>query len=293
MTARALIAIAALALPTFAQAGGLADIEIYDRTSGRTLAIHEHRGQLYVAGEPQHQYELRIRNHSAGRVLAVTSVDGVNVITGETAAEQQSGYVIGASDSVAIEGWRKSLDDVAVFYFTRLRDSYAARTGRPHDVGVIGVALFSERQYCCAKRYDKVAEADAAPAAAGARQSAPHADESLARRESRLGTGHGHREASPAQYVDFEFLSGGGDMRESRHARRLEQGVQLLRRQPPEQFHRELASTFRNLRLPERCAVEGQRLHADPARGADRSRSGPSSSFPGPPVSDRKWRRDP
>jgi hypothetical protein len=207
MTARALIAIAALALPTFAHAGGLASVEIYDRTSGRTLAIHEHQGRLYVAGEPQHQYELRVRNRSAGRVLAVTSVDGVNVITGETAAQQQSGYVIDALDSVAIVGWRKSLDAVAVFYFAHLRDSYAARTGRPHDVGVIGVALFREREYCCAKPLDKLGESDAAPASAGARQSAPHADESLARRESRLGTGHGHRAASLAQYVDFERAS--------------------------------------------------------------------------------------
>ena len=32
----------------------------------------------------------------AARVLAVTSVDGVNVITGETAAQEQSGYVLDA-----------------------------------------------------------------------------------------------------------------------------------------------------------------------------------------------------
>ena len=68
-----------------AHAGALADLEVYDRTSGLTLPIYEHEGRLYVAGEPRHQYELRIRNSSAGRLLAVTSVDGVNVISGETA----------------------------------------------------------------------------------------------------------------------------------------------------------------------------------------------------------------
>lgn len=203
-----------------AHAGGLADLEVYDRTAGRTLPIYEHEGRLYVAGEPRHQYELRIRNSSAGRLLAVTSVDGVNVISGETAAQQQSGYVLGSWDSVRVEGWRKNLDEVATFYFTRLADSYAARTGRPNDVGVIGVALFREhRPYykpCCPPhgpyREDRAAAPSAAPEASAeaADDAELQSDASGARQrrsESKLGTGHGHREASPAQYVDFKRAS--------------------------------------------------------------------------------------
>jgi hypothetical protein len=189
-----LLLVLAATVPAFAYAGRLADVEVYDRTDRRTLGLHEHEGRLYVVGEPQHQYELRIRSRAAGRLLAVTSVDGVNVITGETAAEQQSGYVIGGSDSVTVEGWRKSLDDVATFYFTRLENSYAARTGRPNDVGVIGVALFRERDESAA----------AAGASNEARDAAAPRAESQARRESKLGTGHGHRESSPARYVDFQ-----------------------------------------------------------------------------------------
>src|SRR6185503_11696034 len=144
---------------------------------GRTLPIYQHEGRLYVAGEPRHQYELRVRNSSNMRVLAVTSVDGVNVITGQTAAQEQSGYVLGRWDSVRIEGWRKSLDEVATFYFTKLADSYAARTGRPRDVGVIGVALFREYQPpyqkpCCRpwleKREDQAAAAPSAEPEASA-----------------------------------------------------------------------------------------------------------------------------
>jgi hypothetical protein len=204
-----------------AHAGALADLEVYDRTAGRTLPIYEHEGRLYVAGEPKHQYELRIRNSSAGRLLAVTSVDGVNVISGETAAQQQSGYVLGSWDSVRVEGWRKNLDEVATFYFTRLADSYAARTGRPNDVGVIGVALFREHRPhyrpCCGPwREDRAQDRAAAPSAAP-ESSAREADDAelqseasgvrQRRSESKLGTGHGHREASPAQYVDFKRAS--------------------------------------------------------------------------------------
>jgi hypothetical protein len=37
------------------------------------------------------------------------------------------------------------MDRTAAFYFTDLGDSYAARTGRPHNVGVVGVAVFQEK----------------------------------------------------------------------------------------------------------------------------------------------------
>lgn len=218
----ALIATVASTLAgTSALAGALADLEIYDRTAGRTLPIYEHEGRLYVAGEPRHQYELRVRNSSAARVLAVTSVDGVNVVTGETAAQEQSGYVLDARDSVRIEGWRKSLDEVATFYFTRLADSYAARTGRPNDVGVIGVALFREYRTayraCCTGWRERSSGAAAPEASAeayddaakseGDSSSSDSSGTAQRRSESKLGTGHGPRESSPAQYVNFRRAS--------------------------------------------------------------------------------------
>jgi hypothetical protein len=208
-----LIVVASLLAPCLASAGTLGDLEVHDQTSGRTLPVHERDGRLYIVGEPSHRYELRIRNHSGGRVLAVVSVDGVNVISGETAAGEQSGYVIDPRDSVAIEGWRKSMDDVAAFYFTPLRDSYAARTGRPDNVGVIGVALFRELAPVpvpCCHTYGRAAPFPEAPAAAEAQGAA---DSSVARKreelksESRLGTGHGERESSPVRYVDFRRAS--------------------------------------------------------------------------------------
>jgi hypothetical protein len=185
---------------------GVANIEVYDKTAHRVLAIHEHRGNLYVAGEPQHEYELRIRNHGPHRVLAVTSVDGVNVVTGQTASEDQGGYVIDSYGAVTIDGWRKSLDEVATFYFTSLKDSYAARTGRAKDVGVIGVALFAERTPCCHPTQPML---EAPAAAAEERNSSDLTDKARSsrpapRRDSQLGTGHGHRQDSPAEYVAFQ-----------------------------------------------------------------------------------------
>jgi len=134
-------------------------------------------------------------------VLAVTSVDGVNVITGRTASPDQGGYVVESHGRVEIDGWRKSMHEVAAFYFTALPDSYAARTGRPDNVGVIGIALFREEpNYAPMLERESAASADAAPAPA---QKSSGNQAGRAREESRLGTGHGQRLDSGAVYTQF------------------------------------------------------------------------------------------
>jgi len=125
--------------------GSLVQVDVYDRTTGVPLSIYPNRGRNFIEGVPGHEYAVRIRNTTGARVLVVTSVDGVNVISGDTAAPSQSGYVLEPYGSVEVQGWRKSLSRTAAFYFTDLGDSYAARTGRPGNVGVIGVAVFQEK----------------------------------------------------------------------------------------------------------------------------------------------------
>jgi hypothetical protein len=186
----------AVALSTQACAtGSLVDLGVHDRAQTRRLPVHWHQGRAYIAGKPGDEYRLTLRNHSDERLLAVVSVDGVNVITGQTAEPRQSGYVLAPGRSVEILGWRKSLSQTAAFYFTDLADSYAARTGRPDDVGVIGVALFREKRL-----------RPQPPVALGrAEESAPAPRQADA--GSKLGTGHGRREHSPAYYVRFERAS--------------------------------------------------------------------------------------
>ena len=142
------------------------------------------------------------------RYVVFFEVSRDNKRKGRLILQVQSGYVIERWGNLRIDGWRKSLDTVATFYFTRLPDSYAARTGRPDDVGVIGVALFREqgRRHCCMHMDESRAEG---AAEATAPRSAQSADRERA--ESKLGTGHGHQEASAAQYVDFERASSAPD----------------------------------------------------------------------------------
>jgi hypothetical protein len=158
------------------------------------LAAYWHDGERYVVGEPGREYKIRLRNGGGGRILAVTSVDGVNVISGKTAAPLGSGYVLDPQSALDIDGWRKSMAQVAAFYFTALPDSYAARTGRPDNVGVIGVALFRELEPV-PLAYGGYGHPHAPqPAAEGtAERKASRAQDGLPRQDERLGTGHGRR----------------------------------------------------------------------------------------------------
>jgi hypothetical protein len=142
-----LAALAAMAASCNALAvGEIAQVTIIDCSSGAVLTPHLSHGEYWVAGKPGATYAIEIHNRLGERVLAVTSVDGVNVVSGETAAWNQTGYVFRPRYDYRITGWRKSDDEVAAFTFTDSPNSYAARTGRPANVGIIGVAVFRERQ---------------------------------------------------------------------------------------------------------------------------------------------------
>src|SRR5580704_3053123 len=125
--------------------GGLADVAVIDRDGGAVLTPYYYRGEYWVAGRPGARYAIEIHNRLGERMMAVTSVDGVNVISGATAGWDQTGYVFSPGERYQITGWRKTDAEVAAFTFVDSPNSYAERTGRPANVGVIGVAIFRER----------------------------------------------------------------------------------------------------------------------------------------------------
>ena len=215
----------------------LVTLQVVDRETGEVARVWRHAGKLYVAGQPGARYSLRMINNTGGRLLAVVSVDGVNVVTGETAAYSQRGYVLAPYQIHDIKGWRKSNEEIAAFNFAPMQGSYAARTGRPDNVGVIGVAAFREREAApiavspaisrpsrdassSADRY-RAAPAEAPPplpippvpqrVETPAPPPPPRMGGGMARAEAyaaqpsaKLGTGHGDREWSRATLVSFE-----------------------------------------------------------------------------------------
>jgi hypothetical protein len=207
----ALATLTTLAAPALA-VGGLADVAIVDRGTGQTLPTYQSDGRWYVAGRPGARYEIRLRNPTGGTVLAVTSVDGVNVVTGETASPSQSGYVLAPGITAPIRGWRKNLSQVAAFTFTSLDDSYAARTGRPDHVGVIGVAVFRQRPEPPpvpreAPEAPLAGSSEAERSSRSASDGVPGSAASAAPARKSLGTGHGRIEASVVRTTTFERAS--------------------------------------------------------------------------------------
>ena len=198
----------------------LVDVKIRDMDRYSTLENYFNRNQTYVAGRPGHRYSVVLQNQTGERVLAVLSVDGVNAVSGQTASASQTGYVLAPYQRMEIRGWRKSMQDVAQFRFTDLPDSYAARTGRPDNVGVIGVAVFRERRYQAYNQYEedegyqgrddryasKASERNQAGAASDAATPAPAMKRSMAEAQLRqeLGTEHGERRYDPARHTTFE-----------------------------------------------------------------------------------------
>lgn len=201
--------------------GGIADVAIIDRDSGAVLNPHYYRGEYWVAGTPGARYAIEIRNRLGERMLAVTSVDGVNVVSGATAAWDQTGYVFSPGERYQITGWRKSDAEVAAFTFTASPNSYAERTGRPANVGVIGVAIFRERapepRYSpptigrsdeSLSRSESLlgspsARASNSAPAAGGKVSPARPAPMEAEPAQKLGTGHGEREYSQVNHTEF------------------------------------------------------------------------------------------
>jgi hypothetical protein len=73
-------------------------------------------------------------------------VDGRDVVDGKPASVARRGYIVDPNGEVTIDGFRVSQDAVAAFRFSSVPRSYAARKGDARDVGVVGVAVFTERR---------------------------------------------------------------------------------------------------------------------------------------------------
>ena len=221
------------ALPAYA-IGDLVDVQIVDRTTGETLTPILHKGEWWIAGRPGNRYAVVLANRYARRTLNVLTIDGVNAVSGETGAWNQRGYVLDPYGNIQVAGWRTSMEQVAAFEFTTLANSYATRTGRPANLGVIGVAIFNERSEPIAQgrigrekraespllhapaessRLDDETDAPASPRANDSMKSETARSSSrggalASHQRERIGTGYGATESSPTINVRFDRMQG-------------------------------------------------------------------------------------
>jgi hypothetical protein len=113
---------------------------------GRPLRGCMHENQLYVAGNKDQRYQVRVKNRTRKRICVVVTVDGRNVNTGEKGSWDGGGFVLEPHQEWVFKGWRQSNDQVAAFRLGAKEDAYSSQMGTKENVGVIGVAVFEEKE---------------------------------------------------------------------------------------------------------------------------------------------------
>jgi hypothetical protein len=105
-------------------------------------------GRYYVIGIPGLRYTIEVRNNSVShrRLLLVSSVDGLDTMKPEPAdLERSGGYVLSPGETFMIEGARLDDKTVREFIFGTPTGSVADQLGDTRNIGVIGLACFTER----------------------------------------------------------------------------------------------------------------------------------------------------
>ena len=125
--------------------GGGLRVRMLD-ASGRSFPALREGSRVVSMGEPGERYSLSVENHTGRRYEVVATVDGLDVLDGRDGSPDKRGYLIAAYSSVQIDGFRRSEEEVAAFRLGDVAHSYAASQGNARNVGVIGVAVFAERQ---------------------------------------------------------------------------------------------------------------------------------------------------
>ncbi len=175
-------------------------VGIWFSSGEELLPVFINEGNYYLLGIEGSRYEIGLANRTDARMEVVVSVDGRDVITGEVADYRKNrGYVVLPGEEISIEGFRRSLDEVAAFEFTTVEDSYAARLGDAANVGVIGVAIFDEKAAVPEKKIaggPERAEEPRVPALSGAAKDAADSEQGL-------GTKYGENVGSTAEIVAF------------------------------------------------------------------------------------------
>ena len=115
--------------------------------NGSRCKQYTHDGKIFIEAKKGSEYTIEIKNNSWQRILAICSVDGLDILNGKPAVEDGPGYVINGYGVGKFDGFRVSNEKVAKFLFDYKGGSYAAskKDGSERNVGVIGIRLFEEK----------------------------------------------------------------------------------------------------------------------------------------------------
>ncbi len=127
---------------------GKVELSVHDARD-TPLTIYSSIGQnnYQLAGQAGERYVLVYTNRSATPYEIITTVDGLDVLSGKPGSRSHNGYMLQAGAVLRIEGFRKSAQEVAAFRFSGKDRAYAANSlaGDTRNIGVIGAMLYEVR----------------------------------------------------------------------------------------------------------------------------------------------------
>lgn len=130
-------------------------------TSGKkNIAKLSHNGKLFIEAKDGTEYSLRVSNSTGKRVMAIITVDGVNVVDG-TKDEKGTGYIVNAYSAVEIKGFRESTTHVGNFKFAVKGKGYnsdKASGGSVTNSGVIGCIFIEEKEDAMQKAIEELSK---------------------------------------------------------------------------------------------------------------------------------------
>lgn len=137
--------------------------EVNVSVNGKPMREYYHKDKFYIEARQNSEYSVKIKNHSHKKIMAVLSIDGIDVLKGKNAIDAESGYIINPYSSTEIKGYRIDDDNVATFKFDDGKKSYSTQVEQKFDKkkiekvqkgeiapsknnGVIGVRIWEEKE---------------------------------------------------------------------------------------------------------------------------------------------------
>ncbi|QDQ83044.1 hypothetical protein FNZ07_17630 [Paraburkholderia megapolitana] len=132
---------------SLSMASGAINLRFRDGNNNTLNLLRGGNGRWNIVGKAGDHYEMVLYNKSRAPYEVVSSVDGLDVISGRPGSYHTGGYILYPGKTLVIDGFRKNEREVAAFRFSSVPHSYVANTsnGDVANVGVIGVALFAEK----------------------------------------------------------------------------------------------------------------------------------------------------
>ena len=124
-------------------------VQLQILANNRPLQEYHKDDHTFVEGQNGQDFSILLKNLSGKKILVHPTVDGLSAMTGKVASQNDSdhGYILGPGHRLTVPGWRLDDSQVAQFFFAGSGDSYAEKTGKSKDKGVVACAVWEEKVY--------------------------------------------------------------------------------------------------------------------------------------------------